>query len=129
MFLFFIAVSLSARLIFGSRARERLPWLSATLEPLGAPYTISYDLHPFSLGHPYLSLGRSISCLDALLVVVSWKTLPGGWVNVRVCSFDVASRGSTNVERVRFTCCDGPVLRRKAPTLGVLRNSFGSQSH
>ena len=37
------------------------------------PYTTLYDSHPFSLGHPYSPLTRSISCPDALIVVASWK--------------------------------------------------------
>ena len=53
------------------------------------------------------------------------STLPDrGWVTFRVHSFHVASRGSmNNVERVRFICFYGPVLRREAH-MGDLPNSI-----
>ena len=53
-----------------TRSLERPSRLPDAPEPSGTRYTISYDSHPFCLGHPHPSTTRSIT----LLVVVYWKS-------------------------------------------------------
>ena len=144
--MFFISVSYSGTLVFGTRvcctrhprllleltlSLEYSPRLPHASEPSGTPHTTSYHLHPFSLGHPILLthaldvtarcsiLERQLTCDKTIgrargwwVVVFSiqslkktkkpdkfqprkgFSTLPGrGWVNVRVRSFHMRSRG------------------------------------